>query len=282
VLTLSRTLATERTERDAERIGHRTELWRRAALEAGVPADRIAEIDLRHITPTTEAHLRSLAGETHGTPSTPGSGAFVRALDDIEDWADRGDGSPKAVAELLKRIETRFDATPGWRRAVRAVSSGDIKAAGGMAADSARSLGRMLPSWMPRHAGWMTAAATLATTGTVSAVLLAGGPVGVVAGAWPVYAAAGAALGEVFGRGADAVRPEPPRDEDAVVAGARAGVLHALVLALQGQPDERIASTIDSVLDGAPDVASASEVGRLTGHVRARAADLPVFEGSSG
>lgn len=283
-LTLSRSLASERGGRDAERIAARTALWREAAEAAGVPAERIVEIDLHHLTPATEARVRGL-GEQAGPSNwrdraaNAGGAALERALSEVDRWAAGTDHSPKSLATLLQRIDGHFEAQPAWRRAAGAVSAGDLAGARAAVTDGARSLGRMLPGWMPKHPGWMTASATLVTTGTLSAVLLAGGPIGFFAGAWPLYAAAGAAIGELTGRGAAAVKPEPPGEAEAAASGARAAVLHALVLHLQGLPDERIARAVDEVLRDAPEVRTSGDVQALTSHVRERAGAIAASEG---
>lgn len=279
-LALSESLATEREDRDAARIGRRTALWREAAEAAGVAEGRIVELDLRHLTEPTLARLRGLDEAAGGAGGAVADrGALEHALDEIDGWARGRDHSPEALGRLLKRIDGRFGAQPAWRRASRALTAGDLAGAREAVTESARSLGRMLPGWMPRHPGWMAATATLVTTGTLSAVVLAGGPIGWAAGAWPLYAAVGAALGELGGRGSAALKPEPPGEDEAVSAGARAAVLHALVLALQGLPDERIAREIDGVLGDAPEVRSAADVPALTAHVRERSARLGSGDG---
>lgn len=281
VLTLSRALATDRASRDADRIAHRTGLWRAAASRAGVAAERVFEVDLQHVTAVTAARLGALCGAGRVTRGGLGAEAIAGALEDIEAWSEGEDHSDPSLAALLRTIEGRFDAEPRWRRAIKSVAAvGSLDEAKAVMAESARSFGRLLPDWMPRHPGWMAAAATLVTTGTLSAVALAGGPIGIAAGAWPLYAAVGAALGELGGRGLDAVRPEPLRGDAAAVAGARAAVLHALVLGLQGLGDEQIARSIDLVLEGAPQIGSAREVGALTAHVRARVRALPGVTGA--
>jgi hypothetical protein len=267
-LTLSSALATAREDRDAERIAHRTALWRDAAREAGALSERIVEIDLHHQTGATAARLGSLLGGNAPAAGPRMLAGALRALDDIDAWAAGSDHSAESLAALLQRIEGRFDASPRWRTAARAVGSGDLEAARAAVSESARAIGRMLPAWMPRHPGWMAATATLAATGTLAAVALAGGPLGIAAGAWPVYAALGAAIGELTGRGAAAARHGAPSGDEAAAAGARGAVLHALVLGLQGLPDEAIAATIDRVLRDAPEVARAADVPALTAHVR--------------
>ncbi|MBK7404633.1 MAG: DUF2868 domain-containing protein [Phycisphaerales bacterium] len=280
VLTLSRALATDRSDRDAERIAHRTGLWREMAVAAGIPAARVIEADLLHSTAVTAARLAVLAGDRAVAPSSA-PGAVRAALDDIDRWAGADDFSDASLAALLRHIENRFDATPRWRRAVESARSieglGEAKA---VLAESAKSFGKLLPGWMPRHVGWASAAATLVTTGTLSAVALAGGPIGWAAGAWPLYAAVGAALGELGGRGFAAARREPPQGEGAAVDGVRAAVLHALVLGLQGMGDEQVARSIDFVLDGAPEIATPREAPRLTAHVRIRLGLLPESGGA--
>jgi len=274
VLTLSRSLATDRSDRDAERIARRTALWREAAEAAGVRPERIIEADLHHLTGTTTARLKELAHSGDRAPVRAGTDAIARSLDDVQAWADRADASPASLASLLRSIEARFDAAPAWRRAARAAASLDLDDASTLVSDGARSLGRLLPAWMPRHPAWMGATATLVTTGTLSAVLLAGGPIGFAAGLWPLYAAVGAAIGELGARAAGALRPQPPGDREAIADGAQAAVLHALVLGFQGRPDEDVARSIDGVLRDAPAVHGAPDVAALIAHVRTRLAPI--------
>ncbi|HZW10089.1 MAG TPA: DUF2868 domain-containing protein [Phycisphaerales bacterium] len=273
-LTLSHALATAREDRDADRIAQRTALWRDAARLAGVPPERIVEVDLHHQTGATASRLAELLGGDGPAPGPSGLGATALALADIETWAAALDHSPASLAALLGVIERRFSGSPRWRAAAEAVGQGDLEAARAAVAESARAVRRLLPAWMPRHPGWMAAAATLAATGTLAAVALAGGPLGLAAGAWPLYAAIGAAAGELTGRGAEPARRRAPEPGEDAAAGARAAVLHALVLGLQGMSDEQVARTIDRVLGGAPEIASAADVPALTGHVRSRLADI--------
>lgn len=275
VLSLSAALATARTDRDAERIAHRTALWRGVTEAAGVRGDRVIEADLHHQTEATAAAMRGLLGATAAAPvGSPGE-ALLRAMDDIDAWSAAGNFSPESTVALHRTVGSRFGSEPRWRQAVRSAAAGEgLDEAKGAAVDGVRALTRVMPGWMPRHPAWMAATATLVTTATLGVVAVAGGPIGIAASAWPLYAAVGAAIGEVTGRGAGAAIPKPATDEDAAAAGARAAVLHALVLALQGRPDAEIARTIDAVLRDAPEIASAADVPALTSHVRTRAAEL--------
>lgn len=283
VLTLSESLATARSDRDAERIRSRTQLWRDAATQAGINPARIIEADLQHLTDRTTSALAKLLGKPGSADDTPlaPSGhartdrALLHAMDDIDAWAQGKPHDQASLVKLLQTIDGRFGAEPRWRRAVRAAASGEgLGEAKQAVTDGAKALGRVMPPWMPRHPGWMTASATLATTATLGAVAIAGGPIGIAASAWPLYAAVGAAIGEATGRGADAIKPEPPRDDEAITNGARTAVLHALVLALQGEPDAHIAITLNDTLADAPEPTSVPGIRALTDHVRARASEI--------
>ncbi len=257
VLTLGR--STEVTEAGAsERIRRRTEQWRRAAAEAGVRAERVVEIDLEHLTGATAAALSRLVegapGPRSDAPERP-TPTLAKAAERIAEAFDRaGAEGPddRELAELFRDLAGLYRDESAGRWSARSLD--EARRAVG---SRVQAIARAAPAWLPRHAGWMTAAALAATGATLGGALALAGPAGLAAigGMWPLYTAAGAALGEALGRGADRVgagRAEPKPDP-AAADKLRAAGLHAAILDLQGLPDAEIALALDRALTGLPE-----------------------------
>lgn len=266
--------------RDAARTAARTEQWRRVAEEAGLGADRIVEIDLLRLTPATRARLATLLAQapqpganTPGT-SSPSPARFEPACALIAEWAARPHDDPDAsLARLFDKVNTIYEVTPKpMPRLPRSIA--DARHA---VYDAGARIARVLPPWFPGHPRWMLAASLTLTAGTLAGVAALGGPIGLAAGFWPLYAVAGATLGELLGRSVPGGADEPvptvqPLDR------VRAALLHAMVLELQGRPDAEIAARMDAALRDAP----SSTPRALIDHARASLVTKRVAEGVAG
>jgi hypothetical protein len=262
----------------------RSQDWMNLAARVGIAPDRAVEIDLEHLTDVTRARLREIV---RGSVPGAGSGAPPRRLEEafarIEHAALHWSDSPtdRGLASLYSEISLMYgheSRSWGGRFATQLAES---VRKGGLSMDAAipalRSAGDSIRSLLP---------ASLTTTGKWIGAGALAGAIGCIAVAVTITPAAAAALpawsllGAAISAAASLARSaashseahEPSSDlrmwDDAV----RSATLFALVLELQGRPEERITRILARALPSdSEDRVSAATLGRWLADIRFRA-----------
>jgi hypothetical protein len=272
---------------DSSAIEQRSADWRALAADAGIPPDRVREIDLDGLTADSSAQLRALVLDG-AAPSLSRRLERAAALiaECADQWARQGNPpSLAAQATLHRALAELYGAdAPGspWRRLLRLESAGALRfeaaAAAASVPDSApwsagaasplaglleRSSQRvtaLLPPSLRVRPRWIAAGALAGALGCVAVGLA--GPAALAAPlalqALPIWSAIGAAVGAVFsaGQGPDRRRaagqtdPEQSAAEDPLGwAGAlRAATLQALLMELQGGGEARLSRSLEMAL----------------------------------
>jgi hypothetical protein len=235
--------------------------WRALADRAGVPVERVVEVDLDHLTDASAAHLAELAGVS---PEGEEAGRRIEsAFDLIVDHVDGWQGTPddKQQAKLHEAIAGLYRSQASSWQAKLGATAERLKAdlAGGLRG-SAEGVVRILPQRLKADARWIAAGAAAGAIGCVSAAALAAPA---VIGSLPVWTGVGAAIAAVV-RGTRKTKPaEQPADElppsgrgDAV----RAAALFALLLELQGRDEAAITRILDETVgdDEPPEIETAA------------------------
>ncbi|NNM26865.1 MAG: DUF2868 domain-containing protein, partial [Phycisphaerales bacterium] len=239
-----------RDRTDATGVAQREEDWHGLATAAGIPPERVASIDLDHLTDASRARLSSLIGVTPGTPAGGHrriEAAFTRIVDAAAGWDDPP--TARQVTELSRGLAELYDAeanTLGERLALTKAALRDPVSA---VRAGAAKIDQLLPVDLRRSPRWAAAGAL----GGVLGCLAVGSLVAPAAfAALPVWTMSGAGLGAVLqlvrGQGSGDASPDDaatPDRSDAV----RASVLFALVLDLQGREESAIARVLEATLD---------------------------------
>jgi hypothetical protein len=252
-----------------------------------VPAERVVEIDLDHLTRATSDRLAALAGA-----AARGGAAPVRRIEEafsiIVDAAARWTTPPDAPAQALlhRRIaEIYRGAAASWIEGLRAPAGflRDGAAARDALARAARSAVGLLPAHLRLRPRWLAAGAAAGALGCIAAASLVA-PVAI--GAMPIWSALGAAIAGAAGAaragsGDDAAVTDEGAEQAADAV--RAAALFALLLELQGRPEASIARLLARALpeDGDGEVAPSADARAWLDGVRHRLDVAIAEEGSS-
>lgn len=219
-------------------VDARVEDWREAARAVGVPAERIVEIDLDHLTDATRTRLGALVGldgPAHAGGTIDEALAIiadtcVRPLDD----ADR--------AELHRRIATLYTARGETAQAwFRMPASLDAASVGASLKEGAGRVVGLLPSGLKLDPRWIAAGTACGALGCVAAATLVS-PVAIAS--LPLWSGIGAALAGLTSSGARAAT-EPSDDDEGHADQVRAAALHAILLDAQGLGEAAIGRLLE-------------------------------------
>ncbi len=260
-----------RVRGDAQQMRGRVEDWRAFAAGAGVPEQRVVEVDLDHLTQTSLAKLVDLVG---APPQSPAPRRVEAAFDVILDHYQRWPASPtvKEQAQLHRAIGALYrDEHDAWRNFLRAPLdlTGDLAAPLRAGAQRVTSL---LPPRLRVDARWMACGALAGALGCVAAATLLS-PVAIAG--LPMWTAIGAAVATAT-RAVKSVDAEPADGEttDSAARGnaLRAAALFALLLELQGRDEVAITRILDQAIaqDAAIDVDAIDAARRWLDDVRHR------------
>jgi hypothetical protein len=234
---------------DADQLEGRIEDWRALADRAGVPTERVVEVDLDHLTDASAAILGELAG---AGPAAAGAGrriesAFDLIVEHMGGWT--GDPDEKQRVQLHGAITGLYRSEAATWQAKVGATAERLKSdlAGGLRG-GAESVVGMLPERLKSDARWIAAGAAAGAIGCVAAAALAAPA---VIGSLPVWTGLGAAVAAVIRasrtikQASGSPEPLPPSDcGDAV----RAAALFALLLELQGRDEAAITRILDETV----------------------------------
>ncbi len=224
-----------------EHVAQRIDDWRNLARRAGVPGDRVVEVDLDHLTDASRARLASLLGAA--TASAPQNRRIEDALDLIASHAGRWTGPPGAAdqAELHREIAKLYQGVESsWRDLLRIDVRDGVPKMDDLRSGADRMIG-LLPARLRLNPRWMAAGALAGALGCVAAATVVS-PVAIAA--LPAWAGLGAAVSALMGsaRSGNASTTETAIDLTEAVNGA---ALFAVVLHLQGRDEASITRVID-------------------------------------
>ena len=256
---------------DAQQMRSRVEDWRALAAVAGVPEQRVVEVDLDHLTQTSLAKLAHLVG---APPQSPAPRRVEAAFDLILDHYRRWPASPtvKEQAQLHRAIGALYrDEHDAWRNFLRAPLdlTGDLAAPLRAGAQRVTSL---LPPRLRVDARWMACGALAGALGCVAAATLLS-PVAIAA--LPMWTAIGAAVATATRavKSVDAEAADGETTDSAARGNAlRAAALFSLLLELQGRDEVAITRILDQAIaeDAAIDVDALDAARRWLDDVRHR------------
>jgi hypothetical protein len=240
-----------------DQVSQRIEDWRQLAKAAQVPKDRVAEIDLDHLTDASRANLAALIGvkEAGTSPGRRIEQAFTLILDHVERWS--GEPSTSEQAELHRAIATLYrNERPSWQTLLRVnLKEGgnkveQLKSNAEQLKTSAERVMELLPNRLRNSPKWLAAGATAGAMGCVAAATLIA-PAAIAA--LPAWAGLGAALSLAIQPATSdrSAAASPPARIDLSQAVSSAA-LFAILLELQGRSEATITRIIDQVADDDP------------------------------
>lgn len=265
-------------------IAQRVDDWRALAVSAGMPVDRVVELDLDHLTHTTLGVLASIVPPGGGGGPTNAAPAHARRLEQafclIVEFTRRCQAHPDSIrhedqATLHQQIASLYrDEETSWRNLLRVPASIQSTMAAGFSAQmpgelasslksSAQRFASFLPDRLKRSPKWLAAGAAAGALGCLAAAALIS-PVAI--GALPMWSVIGAAIAAVVQSSRtttnqDAQESASQQFSDAV----RAAALFALILELQGRDERTITRVLDQAIPEAAmnaDIAHAADVER--------------------
>jgi hypothetical protein len=229
-----------------EHVTERVDDWRRMAAAAGIPENRVMEIDLDQLTEVSRDRLARWFGAEARAPekAPPIEHAFALIVEHAGRWR-RAPGNPEQ-AELHRGIARIHGAeSVRWQNLLRLpVGRGLPQAdrlrmgAGGMLA--------LLPARLKSSGRWIAAGALAGALGCVAAATLAA-PAAIAA--LPVWAGLGAGIAAALRWAGASDRAETSSEVEDLSQAVAAAALFALVLHLQGRNEAEITQVLDEVLE---------------------------------
>jgi hypothetical protein len=248
--------------------------WRSLARRIGVPAERVLEIDLEHMTDNSARRLRKFLGAVARRPPLDDArgdslaAAFARIVDSARSWKSTPDAVEQAELhrEIARIYRGRGD---GWKAllgATRDPGSNPLA----MLEQGANRMMEILPARLRASRDWIASGAVAGAMACVAAATLA---TPVALAALPVWAGLGGALSWVLKErlGSAETKREPIESAADIGGAVRAAALFAVLLELQGLDEGEITRVLDQVFDlEVPALRSPSEVEDWLRSVRER------------
>lgn len=226
----------------------RIQQWRTLGENLGIPPERVASIDLNHLTEASEALLgRLIKGEQGIAASSASNSTLGRAFSLIVQHATDWTGPPETTRQaalhqaILELYQGQGQPWPGFIRTQldpRNLQE-DLRGA-------ATQLLDRLPPRLLQSPRWL---ASGAMTGALSCVAAASLLAPAAITGLPLWAGLGAAIALAIRPNGTEPAPPTPADMGEAVASA---ALFAVLLDLQGLPEERISQILDALLDEHP------------------------------
>ncbi|MCZ6445387.1 MAG: DUF2868 domain-containing protein [Planctomycetota bacterium] len=236
---------------DAESVRSRVNDWRILADAAGLPSQRVIELDLDHCTDVSLTKLEALLGAGAAGPQAGRriESAFDLIVEHVGRWPPIAEVKHQALLHRAIGTLYRQDHS-SWRMFLRAPVGlkGDLMAP--LRAGADRVVG-LLPDRLRSSPRWLASGALAGAFGCITAATLVS-PAAIAA--LPMWSALGAAVAAVM----KAFRPSgaaksdddsPPTEHrgDAI----RAATLFALLLELQGKDEAAITRILEQAVDAA-------------------------------
>jgi hypothetical protein len=229
-----------------ERVAERVDDWRRMAVSAGIPENRVVEIDLDRMTSVSGDRLARWFGIDADAPekAPPIENAFALIIEHAGRW--RGAPGNLEQAEMHREIARIHGSEAGrWRDLLRLPSDGGLpkmdRLKGG-----AEGMVALLPARLKRSGSWMAAGALAGALACVAAATLVA-PAAIAA--VPAWAGLGAGVAAALRWAGVADHAEPSVEGEDVSRAVTAAALFALVLHLQGRGEADISEILDEVLE---------------------------------
>lgn len=253
--------------------------WHALATSAGIPPQRVVEIDLDHMTQASAAKLGAIVG-ADGAAADPPPRRLESAFDLIARqavaWSKAGSPAPDAEqAELHRRIAKLYEHDRSvWRdffmtgRSVAASASQiDVSE---LKVSAARVL-NLLPANLRASPKWIAAGATAGALGCITAAALIS-PVAIAA--LPVWSAIGGSISGVIALSRSS-QPGPQQIDEAAahvdaLTPIRSAALFAMLLELQGRDEKLITRVLDAAISPRDDLSSFDAAQRWLDQLRHR------------
>jgi hypothetical protein len=229
-----------------ERVAERVNDWRRMAAGAGIPENRVIEVDLDRLTGVSRDRLARWFGAEEDAPATapPIEHAFALIVEHAGRW--RGAPGTSEQAELHRDIARIYGSEAGrWRDLLRLPLRGVPTETDRLRA-GAEGMVALLPARLKRSGSWMAVGALAGALACVAAATLVA-PAAIAA--LPAWAGLGAGVAAALRWAGVADRTEPSAEGEDVSRAVAAAVLFALVLHLQGRDEASISEILDEVLE---------------------------------
>jgi hypothetical protein len=229
-----------------ERVVERVNDWRRMAAGAGIPENRVTEVDLDRLTEVSRDQLARWFGADGGAPATapPIEHAFALIVEHAGRW--RGAPGTPEQAELHRDIARIHGSEVGrWRDLLRLPVETGLPEMDRLRM-GATAMVALLPARLKRSGSWMAAGALAGALACVAAATVVT-PAAIAA--LPAWAGLGAGVAAAFKGAGAADRTEPSAEGEDVSRAVAAAALFALVLQLQGQDEAAIGEILDEVLE---------------------------------
>jgi len=242
-----------RDRSDALAVSQRLHDWHQLADEAGIAPQRVLELDLDHLTPTSAERLSRLVCDEKTTGSPKRARHLEQAFDLIVTFIQHAPATTTAEehAKLHHSIVSLYRGDQaGWKTLFHLPDSINLKNPGDVA-DSlklgAASLTRLLPARLKTSPKWLAAGAAAGALGCIAAAMLIS-PVAIAA--LPMWSGIGAAISGVVGasrKGTSQSDELPAQNDRGQVI--RSAALLAMVLELQGRDELVITRVLDAAID---------------------------------
>ncbi|MBK8906438.1 MAG: DUF2868 domain-containing protein [Rhodospirillales bacterium] len=237
-------------ERDpSAHLERRVADWRRLAARAGVPDDRVVEVDLDHLTAASGRRLATVLA--FATDEAPGGRrlrqAFAHTVTQARGWTEAP--GPAQQAELQRDIARLYQGErAAWRDLLHVPAELHAPRIDDLRAGAGRMV-TLLPERLRMSGRWAAVGGLAGAVGCVAAATLVA-PVAIASlPAWAGIGAAAMALLRSGGGGDDAGRGGADAGAGTAIGEAvSAAALFALVLELQGRDEAEISRVLDRVL----------------------------------
>jgi hypothetical protein len=243
-----------RERADHGRLDMRIDDWRGIARSAGIPAERVIEIDLDHLTHNSQSKLAAMIN-ARTVQTSPGD--HQRRLEEafrlISEQAREHTGagfSPEDQVALHRAIARLYgDHALDWRgmfhlpQDVTALQPARLAAS---LKSNAERFTALLPDRLRRSPKWLAAGAAAGALGCIAAAALIS-PVAISAlPVWSLIGAAVSAVAQPSSSAAAAENEHAPRDTGDAI---RSAALFAMLLELQGRDEPTITRVLDRAID---------------------------------
>ena len=229
-----------------DHVAERVDDWRHMAAAAGIPENRVMEVDLDQLTEVSRDRLARWFGAEEGAPekAPPIENAFALIVKHAGRW--RGPPGSSEQAELQREIARIHGAEAGqWRDLLRLPIGSGLPETDRLRA-GAEGMVALLPARLKRSGSWIAAGALAGAFGCVAAATLA---TPAVIAALPAWAGLGAGVAAALKWAGAAERTKPSAEGEDLSQAVAAAALFALVLHLQGRDEAKITEILDEVLE---------------------------------